>query len=89
MYAIKRANKFIRDLKRVESRGCDLALLEEVIDDLAKGRALDRRYCDHQLKGAFKDFRECHVKPDWLLLYRKCDGILFLVGTGTHADIYG
>ena len=73
-----------------EKRGFDLSLLQEPIILLAKGEPLPPKYRDHQLKGRLSAFRECHIKGDWLLVYRIIEErlILSLHSTGTHADIF-
>ena len=80
-----------RDLKLIKKRGKDLNKLETVLDILLLGENLPDKYKDHQLKGEMKDFRECHVEPDWLLIYRKEDTelILYATATGSHADLFG
>ena len=74
----------------MKKRGLDLALLDQVVDTLRQGRPLEERYRDHALTGKYLDFRECHIKPDWLLVYLLENDILTLtlVDTGTHADIF-
>ena len=81
---------FKRTLKLVKKRGLDLSLLYEPITLLAKGEKLPARYRDHQLHGRLSAFRECHIKGDWLLVYRIVEDklILSLHSTGTHADIF-
>ncbi|MCL1883855.1 MAG: type II toxin-antitoxin system YafQ family toxin [Defluviitaleaceae bacterium] len=90
MYAVKPTSKFQKDLKRAEKRGYNLSLLTEVVTLLSKGEPLPEKYHDHPLKGNYKDCRECHITPDWLLIYRKKDDILFLylTRTGTHSDLF-
>jgi len=90
MYAIKPTSKFQKDLKRVQKRGYNITLLTEVIALLAKGEPLPEKYLDHPLKGNYKDCRECHITPDWLLVYRKKEDTLFLylTRTGTHSDLF-
>jgi len=90
MYTIKPTTKFQKDLKRAEKRGFNLFLLEEVIAILAKGESLPEKYLDHPLKGNYRDCRECHITPDWLLVYRKKEDTLFLylTRTGTHSDLF-
>ena len=70
-------------------QGKDISLLDEVIETLRLGKPLDAKYKDHPLTGNFKMFRECHVKPDWLLIYMIEDDILTLtlVETGSHSDL--
>ena len=79
-----------KSAKLMQKRGKDMSKLAFVIDELAQGRELDEKYCDHQLKGKLKDFRECHIEPDWLLVYRIRDNELelFLFRTGTHSDLF-
>lgn len=69
----------------------DLSFLDEVIALLQNGGKLDPKFRDHELQGQFKGFRECHVKPDWLLIYLIERGVLTLtlVDTGTHSEILG
>jgi len=88
-YEVKRSSRFKKDYKRIKKRGYDLSLLESVIDLLAKGEPLPAEYKDHALIGDLKGFRECHILPDWLLLYRINEGILILTltRTGTHSDL--
>lgn len=74
----------------MKKRGADMHSLEEVISALQEGKILDSKYKDHQLKGKYSKFRECHVGPDWLLLYLIDCGILTLtlVKTGSHSDCF-
>ena len=83
-------NRFQKDLKVAKARGFDLQQLEEVIDKLANQIELEPKYRDHQLIGDYKDFRECHIKPDWLLIYSIDDNELelLLFRTGTHSDLF-
>ena len=66
------------------------SFLDDVVDTLRQGKQLDAKYRDHELNGKFKGFRECHIKPDWLLVYLIENDILTLtlVDTGTHSDIF-
>lgn len=91
MLVIVRTNKFLKDLRLAKKRGLDLSLLDEVITKLANQEKLEDKYHDHALSGAFSDFRECHIKPDWLLIYTIDDEELelFLFRTGTHSDLFG
>ncbi|WP_278866066.1 type II toxin-antitoxin system YafQ family toxin [Varibaculum cambriense] len=85
------SNRFKKDLKLAKKRGLDLELLNSVIKRLVQGKPLAPKHRDHDLGGNFRGFRECHIKPDWLLVYR-IDGedlILFLNRTGSHADLFG
>ena len=71
-------------------RGVDLSLLDEVVDNLRRGIQLDPRYKNHMLKGKFSGYFECHIKPDWLLIYLIEDDILTLtlIDTGSHSDLF-
>lgn len=90
MLDIVLSNRFRKDLKLMSRRGVDLALLENVVDRLANRETLDEKYCDHALTGDYAGFRECHIKPDWLLVYRINENelYLFLSRTGTHSDLF-
>ena len=90
MYNIKPTTKFRRDLKLIEKRGYKIELLTEVIKKLASGKKLEEKYKDHPLKGNYKGCRECHITPDWLLIYEIANNelILYLTRTGTHSDLY-
>lgn len=69
MLTIVRSNRFLKDLRLAKKRGLDLSSLEEVVIKLANQEKLDEKYHDHPLSGDYSDFRECHIKPDWLLVY--------------------
>ena len=89
-YEIKPSNQFKKDLKLAAKRGYKIELLTEVIKKLANGEELEPKYKDHQLSGNFGFYRECHITPDWLLIY-EIDGeqlILLLSRTGTHSDLF-
>ena len=88
MFEILRTSQFKRDVKRARTCVKDTDRLKTVIALLAQGRILPAEYKDHQLKGVFKDCRECHVEPDWLLLYRIEANVLQLVRTGSHSDLF-
>lgn len=90
MLEIVLSNRFRRDLKAAAKRGRNLLLLEEVVNRLAARQPLPERHVDHALTGDYRGFRECHIQPDWLLIYRIDEGelILFLSRTGTHADLF-
>jgi mRNA interferase YafQ len=90
MYTVKPTTKFQKDLKRIQRRGYDTSLLTGVIEKLAAGETLDAQYNDHPLKGNYAGCRECHVTPDWLLVYKiSGDALyLFLTRTGTHSDLF-
>jgi mRNA interferase YafQ len=86
---IRQATQFRRDVKRLRRQGADLIQLEAVIRALVEERRLDPRYRDHSLVGNWRGFRECHIQPDWLLIYRIEDEELQLARTGSHADLFG
>lgn len=89
-YKIVQTGKFRKDLKLVKRRGYDLSLLEKVVDTLAAGEELPPRNQDHPLKGNYVNCRECHITPDWLLVYEIVEDELFLylTRTGTHSDLF-
>ena len=89
-YDVKPSNQFKKDLKLAAKRGYKIELLTEIIKKLANGEVLEPKYKDHQLSGNFGFYRECHIQPDWLLIY-EIDGeqlILILSRTGTHSDLF-
>ena len=90
MYNIRTSTRFEKDLKRAKRRGYDMALLAAVIRMLASDQALPERYKDHPLTGNYGGCRECHITPDWLLIYEifENDLILYLTRTGTHSDLF-
>lgn len=69
MLIVKFTTAYKKSYKLMKKRGKNMSLLDSVIDDLRRGKALEERYCDHELKGSLKGFRECHIQPDWLLIY--------------------
>ena len=90
MYRIVPTGKFKKDLKTIIKRGYNIKLLDEVVTKLSNGEELPNKYKDHPLIGNFIGKRECHITPDWLLIY-EIDGdelILFLTRTGTHSDLF-
>ncbi len=80
--------RFDKDLKRMQKRGCDVAKIKAAIILLINEKPLDERMKDHLLKGNFKDRRECHLEPDWLLIYRLDENKIIFERTGTHADLF-
>lgn len=90
-YTVKPTGTFKNDVKRVKKRGYDISLLEYVVTILASGETLPDKYKDHPLKGKeYMDCRECHIQPDWLLVYKikEEELFLYLTRTGTHSDIF-
>ncbi len=90
MLKIVPSNQFKKDLKIAKKRGFKIERLQQVINYLAAGKKLDAKYRDHNLLGEYVGFRECHIEPDWLLVYRieEEELELFLFRTGTHADLF-
>ena len=90
MYSVRPTTKFQKDLKRIEKRGYNIALLTEVIKKLANGEQLPEKNKDHILLGEYAGCRECHIAPDWLLIYEIADDelILYLTRTGTYSDLF-
>ena len=91
MYKVKPTSRFKRDLKNIQRRGYDIGLLTEVIRTLATGEPLADKHKDHALSGIWSKHRECHVTPDWLLIYKLENDVLVLTltRTGTHSDLFG
>jgi mRNA interferase YafQ len=89
-YRIERTSRFKKDYKLAKKRGYDMKLLQEVVSILANGEPLPEKYLDHPLKGDYKDCRECHITPDWLLVYEVLENTLtlYLTRTGTHSDLF-
>ena len=90
MYTIKDTTQFKKSYQLMVKRGLDISLLDRVIAKLKDGKELDPKYKDHALTGIYKGFRECHIKPDWLLIYFIENGTLTLtvVNTGSHSDLF-
>ena len=90
MLTIKYQTAFKKDYKRIKKRGYDTKLLEKVICLLAAEQELPQKYKDHSLSGDYKGCRECHITPDWLLVYevKEKELFLYLTRTGTHSDIF-
>lgn len=90
MYSIRLTGKFKKDLVRVIKRGYDTQLMDTVVSKLSAGEALEPKYKDHALGGNYAGYRECHITPDWLLIYEIAGNalILYLTRTGTHSDLF-
>lgn len=90
MLEIVLSNQFKKDLKLASKRGYKLELLERIVDKIANNIKLEDKYRDHALTGNYVGFRECHIQPDWLLVYRieNNELILFLSRTGSHSDLF-
>lgn len=90
-YTVKLTSKFKKDYKLAKKQGKNMKLLEEIVKTLAKGEKLSEKYYDHALSGNWVGHRECHIQPDWLLIYYQQDDILVLTlsRTGSHSDLFG
>ncbi len=88
MRAFVRTNQFKGDFKGARKRGNDPSKLFDLVSRLAEGEHLERKHNDHALAGDFSDRRECHIEPDWLLIYRLTEKELILIRTGTHSDLF-
>ncbi len=88
MRSIRRDTQFKKDVKRALKRNKDIIKLKKIINLLVKAEKLPAESRDHQLKGTLKDCRECHIEPDWLLIYRIEGSELCLVRTGAHSDLF-
>ena len=90
VYELIKTSRFKAGVKLARKRGLDISLLEDVIEKLRLDQPLEAKHHNHELSGKFKGVWECHIQPDWLLLYLKDNGVLVLtlVDTGTHSDIF-
>lgn len=89
-YQIEITSGFKKDYKLAQKRGLDMSQLQKVIEILSSGEALPEKYLDHALIGDYKGYRECHIRPDWLLVYKIQNDILILTlaRTGSHSDLF-
>ena len=83
-----RSSQFKRDVRRAAKRGRDLTKLRALLSSLIRQHPLTARHLDHPLRGIWKGYREAHIEPDWLLIYRVVGSELRLVRTGSHADLF-
>ena len=90
MYNRRLTTKFQKDVKQIKKRGLDISLLTKILKKLAAGEPLPEKNRDHQLSGDYAGCRECHITPDWLLIYEVVEEtlILYLTRTGTHSDLF-
>lgn len=88
MRTIRQTAAFRRDIKKAKKRGKDLSKLYAVVETLAIGGALNRKHAPHPLTGSWIPCWDCHIEPDWLLIYLVTDTAVELVRTGTHADLF-
>lgn len=90
MLKVRYSAKFKKDFKLAQKRGMPMQELKNIIEKLAAGKTLETKHRDHALSGNYAVFRECHIRPDWLLIYRINDDVLELLAhrTGTHSDLF-
>ena len=86
--SIRPTSRFKKDLKLMKRRGKDIDKLEEIVTLLAHDKPLPPENCDHILKGEWTNHSECHIEPNWLLIYRKIHNELILFRTGSHSDLF-
>jgi mRNA interferase YafQ len=89
-YSVQEKHSFVKDVKTMMRRGKDLKKLRTVVKELANDSPLPTKNRDHALTGEYVGYRECHIEPDWLLVYQihESELILLLVHTGTHSDLF-
>ena len=89
-YEIRYTSQFKKDVKLAKKQHRNIDLLFEVIGSLADGKSLDKKYRDHELTGNFTGIRECHIEPDWLLVYKQKEDVLVLMvyRVGTHSSLF-
>jgi len=88
MLTLRRVSQFKKDYKRCVKRSYDIEQVHIVIVMLVNSKKLDAKYGDHSLLGDYRDCRECHIEPDWLLIYMRTATELVLIRTGTHSDLF-
>jgi len=88
MLLIKRTSKFKSDYKRARKQNRDISKLEEIIISLSNKEYLDNKYKDHPLSGKLNKYRDCHIEPDWILMYEITDYELNLIRLGSHAELF-
>lgn len=82
------STQFKKDFKKVQSQGKDVALLQNVIEKLLNKEPLNSKYRDHKLVGKWINHRDCHIEPDWILIYRLTEDALILERTGSHSELF-
>jgi mRNA interferase YafQ len=85
---IRYTKQFKKDYKRVKKQKKDLVRIKTVIKLLAAGQTLDPSYLDHPLTGNWNNHRDCHIEPDWILIYRKTESEIILERTGSHSELF-
>ncbi|HEU4451720.1 MAG TPA: type II toxin-antitoxin system YafQ family toxin [Longimicrobium sp.] len=89
MREVQRTGQLKRDVKRMQKRGKDFAEFRRLVEMIAAGQPLEPRHRDHPLLGEYAGSRECHIEPDWLLIYERSPAVVVLIRTGTHSDRFG
>ena len=87
MLTVKYSNLFKKDYKLAMKRHMNIDLLDDVIRQIADGKELDKKFKDHELSGNWKGHRECHIQPDWLLIYETTNTEVRLARLGSHSDL--
>ena len=88
MKKLSQTKQFVRDVKRMHRRGKDIDKLKAVVSQLAQGRALAAKHRDHALTGMWKHYHDCHIEPDWVLIYSMDRNNFRLERTGSHSDLF-
>jgi mRNA interferase YafQ len=88
MKAIFQTSQFKKDFKRIKKRSKDLSKLKDIVSAIANSESLEDRHRDHALSGNWSGSRDCHIEPDWILIYRVDGEFLFLERTGSHSDLF-
>lgn len=88
MKSVRRTSTFKRDVKLMQRQGKNLTKLKTVLASLVEGKDLAAEYRDHVLVGQYKGTRECHIEPDWLLIYESTEREIILIRTGSHSDLF-
>ena len=88
MKTVRRTSQFKKDVKRMQKRGMDFGGFKEIVKSLMNGQLVDAKYRDHPLTGQYKGSRECHIEPDWLLVYEAGEDEIVLVRMGSHSDLF-
>ena len=88
MKSLRRTKQFKKDIKRMQKQGKDFGVLKHVIEHLGREQKLEEKYHDHRLRGNYRKFRECHLAPNWLLIYENTETAITLRRTGTHSELF-
>jgi len=79
---------FEREIEKAKKRGLDMSKIKDLMENLISEKSLAAKHKNHKLKGNFSGYWECHIEPDWLLVYKKDDTHIYFVRTGTHSDLF-